>query len=187
MTYKEILQQEHPEEIDEINENGRYNCPCYYGYEYRYQPCPKDKNGKFMTCQECWDREATEYVPKMHKVSKNVIDYKAELLQLMKMYSDLPVIAMVDCDVVGGEMMGRWAGSIGECRVDNVYSGEEKIHFSTEDDWYDVLLDMKGCKRGYTTDGRDIDDLTDKEGEEIYANLPWFEAIVVNIDTSKVE
>lgn len=40
-----------------------------------------------------------------------------DLLQLMKENPDLPVIPMVDSDVVAGDEYGYWMGSIGKCEV----------------------------------------------------------------------
>jgi len=40
-----------------------------------------------------------------------------DLLQLIKENPDLPVIPMVDSDVVAGDEYGYWIGSIGKCEV----------------------------------------------------------------------
>lgn len=52
MTFREKLQKEHPEAVDEIYGGGCRECPCDYGYE----------QGNFCDCdcKECWDREIPE-------------------------------------------------------------------------------------------------------------------------------
>lgn len=68
MTFKEKLQQEHPEDI---NEDGWcFKCPHHYGYEDRVGPCPIDGNGEKISCWECWNREIPEEVEKEVKKSR---------------------------------------------------------------------------------------------------------------------
>lgn len=59
MTFKEKLQQEHPNYVGERYEGGCRLCPYIYGYESRenlLSVCRKRK-GK---CEACWDREIPE-------------------------------------------------------------------------------------------------------------------------------
>lgn len=71
MTYREKLQQEHPECVSEEFIGGRKGCPIIYGYG------PEDQDnkstcigyGKLMSayvdvfCRQCWDREIPEEEP----------------------------------------------------------------------------------------------------------------------------
>lgn len=62
MTYREKLQQEHPEKIGDKYLGGAKGCPQKYGYETRSR-CRVDgvldKTGVNM-CRICWDREMEE-------------------------------------------------------------------------------------------------------------------------------
>ena len=50
MTFKEKLEQEHPEKVDEGFCGGCKDCPCDYHYEKKWD-C------KGISCKECWNRE----------------------------------------------------------------------------------------------------------------------------------
>lgn len=52
MTYRELLQKEHPENVDELYIGGCEGCPCDYGYE-----ADKEKCLRLSSCDACWDRE----------------------------------------------------------------------------------------------------------------------------------
>lgn len=105
-----------------------------------------------------------------------------ELLDLIRENPGLPVLPMVDCEVVADDY-AYWMGSWGTSEVTEYYIGREKVHFKS-DDAEDVLTDMKDCRYGCTKDGRDIyDDLTDEEWDELFNSLPWKKAIVVYIGT----
>lgn len=56
------------------------------------------------------------------------------LLRLVAENPDLPIVAMVDCDIVGGDY-GRWLASFGEC-----YVGEYVLY---EDRYYDDREEFK--------------------------------------------
>lgn len=57
MTYKEKLQQEHPEYADPKWDGGCMGCPDTHGYEY-YSDCG-ELDGD---CDKCWSREIPEEV-----------------------------------------------------------------------------------------------------------------------------
>ena len=61
MTYKERLQKEHPEFIDERYRGGCLGCPETHGYE-SYEGCHAVVNGRdeitAEDCEDCWNREA---------------------------------------------------------------------------------------------------------------------------------
>lgn len=104
-----------------------------------------------------------------------------DLLELIKQNPDLPVVPMVDSEVVAQDY-GYWLGRWGHCEVTEYYNGRERIHFR-DDDEEDVLVDMEGCEYSHTKDGRDVYDLSDDEWKELYESLPWIKAIVVYITT----
>lgn len=52
MTFREKLQQEHPDCVGTQFSSGCSYCPYHYGYEENYD-CPDGD----ISCAECWDRE----------------------------------------------------------------------------------------------------------------------------------
>ena len=60
MTYKERLQKEHPEFIDERYRGGCLGCPKTHGFE-NYEGCHAIMNGRDKIteedCEACWNRE----------------------------------------------------------------------------------------------------------------------------------
>ena len=103
-------------------------------------------------------------------------------LQLIKENPDLPIVPMVNEEIVTDDSCSWWKGNWGHCEVTEYYEGDEHIHFKGDDE-EDVLTDMVGCKYSQTKDGRDIYDLSDEEWKELYESLDWVKAIVVYIDT----
>lgn len=107
---------------------------------------------------------------------------KAEkLLSLIKENPDLPIVPMVDSEVVADDG-GYWLGKWGHCEVTEYYNGREYIHFRNDDD-EDVLCDMVGCKYGCDKNGNDIYDLSEAEWDALYASIEWAKCIVVYITT----
>lgn len=58
MTFREKLQQEHPDYIRKAFAGGCKGCPEDYGYEP-----PRDCSCAQSLCRECWDREMPEAEP----------------------------------------------------------------------------------------------------------------------------
>lgn len=58
MTFKEKLQQEHPESVSDKFKRGCEGCPCVYGYEDDFDECGEE-NGEG-NCEYCWNREIPE-------------------------------------------------------------------------------------------------------------------------------
>lgn len=106
---------------------------------------------------------------------------KPEIIKLIEENPDLPIVPMVDSEVVA-EDCGYWLGKWGICEVTAYYAGRERIHFK-DDDEEDVLNDMAGCKYSHDPLGRDIYDLTDEEWDALYKSIPWTKCIVVYITT----
>lgn len=106
-----------------------------------------------------------------------------ELLNLIRENPELPVIPLVDTDVVADDCYSWWLGQWGYAKVTEYYIGRDHIHIKDEDDEEDVLVDMEGCKYSCTQDGRDVYDLSDEEWDALYKSIPWTRAIVVRITT----
>ena len=105
-----------------------------------------------------------------------------ELLKLIQENPDLPVVPMVDYEIVGDDSCTWWLGSWGRCEVNEYYCGRERVHFK-DDDEENVLTDMVGCKYSCDPQGRDVYDLPDEEWDKLYASIPWIKCIVVYITT----
>ena len=103
-----------------------------------------------------------------------------ELLKLIKENPNLPIVPMVESEVVAGDDYSYWIGEWGCCEVTEYYLGNEKVHFKSDDE-EDVLMDLQGCKWCMTPDGKDIYDLSDEEWDKLYKSIPWIKCIVVYI------
>ena len=105
-----------------------------------------------------------------------------QLLQLIRDNPDLPVVPMVDSEIVADDCYQTWIGKWGRSKVTDYYSGREYIHFK-DDDIENVLRDLDGCKYCCDSQGRDIYDLSDDEWKRLYESLPWVRCIAVYITT----
>lgn len=100
-----------------------------------------------------------------------------ELLTLMKDNPDLPVLPMVDGEIVAGDEYSYWVGSWGRCSVDSYLISDraERIFFKSEDDVFDVL------ERHLSDEEFEELPHTEDECRPYYEALPWKKAIVVYI------
>ena len=103
---------------------------------------------------------------------------REELFKLMQEHPELPVVAMVDSEIVQDDGYSRWMGAWGNSSIEEYFIGEEQIHFREADDFEEVEETL--------TDGRicydDFEAMSDEEAVGAYNSLPWIKAIVVNID-----
>ncbi len=102
-----------------------------------------------------------------------------DLLQLMKDNPELPVIPMVDTEVVAGDEYGYWMASFGECQVrefavDEWY-GDGVIRYRDEPFVEENLIEAI-AERKY--DGTD----EDYEKAKVEAEKLWTKAIIVKIE-----
>ena len=100
------------------------------------------------------------------------------LLELIQQNPDLPIVPMVDAEIVNGDDWGRWMGSFGAARVDEYLippQDYEPVIFKSDDDVFDTLEKV--------LPGEEFDALPESEEEcrKIYDALPWTKAIIVNI------
>lgn len=107
--------------------------------------------------------------------------YKPEIIKLIEQYPDLPIVPMVDSEVVADDSYSTWMGKWGSCYVTEYYLGRERVHFKDYDDEEEVLDDMVGCRYGYDLQGRDIYELSDEEWDKLYQSIPWIKCIAVDI------
>ena len=103
---------------------------------------------------------------------------REELFKLMQENPELPVVAMVDSEIVQDDGYYRWVGAWGRSTIEEYFIGEERIHFREADDFDEVeetLTDGQVCYD-------DFEAMSDEEAVGAYNSLPWIKAIVVNID-----
>lgn len=103
---------------------------------------------------------------------------REELFKLAQKNPELPIVPMVDSDIVADDGYSRWLGCWGSSYIGFYLVGEERIHFREDDDFEEIEKAL--------TDGaincEDFEAMTDAEAEAAYASLPWIKAIIVNID-----
>lgn len=98
-----------------------------------------------------------------------------ELLELICQRPDLPIIPMVDSEIVCDDGYARWRGSWGAASITKYLCGEEQIFFfDDEDDITDVMVEVVGHDS--------YEAMTDEEALEAYRALPWTECIAVDIN-----
>ena len=102
-------------------------------------------------------------------------DYFEELLELKIKRPELPIIPMVDSEIVCDDGYARWMGSWGGSSITKYLRGEEHIFFfDDEDDISEVMEEVVGYD-AYAA-------MTDEEALETYRDLPWIECIAVDIN-----
>lgn len=109
-------------------------------------------------------------------ISEKERNNRNEFFKLMQENPDLPVIPMVDYEIVCGDY-GRWLGSWGSSYIGQYLLGEDRVYFREDDDPSEVehvLLEKYG--ENYYLN------MTVVQEAEAYADLPWKKAIIVDID-----
>lgn len=101
-----------------------------------------------------------------------------ELFRLMQENPELPVVPMVDSEIVADNDYNYWMGSWGNSRVEEYVLGNEHLHFREDDDWDDIERTLTDGFLSYD----DFEIMPDEEAKSEYAALPWIKAIIVNID-----
>lgn len=101
---------------------------------------------------------------------------REELFRLMKENPDLPVVPMVDADIVADDC-GYWMGSWGSSRIQEYMLGEEQVYFREDDDPSEI---EKVISHEVGMD--EWEAMTDKQAEQTYKEMPWIRAIVVYIN-----
>lgn len=96
-----------------------------------------------------------------------------ELFRLMQENPDLPIVPMVDEEIVADDCCSYWTGSWGYSEVTEYVKGNEQIFFKDDDE-------------GSVLDGFDEyrdkwENWTDEKITETFNNLPWTKCIAVYI------
>lgn len=139
------------------------------------RPSPKDCAG-----YSWWKwRGFAEDSGQLDTASQKERQNRETLFKLMAENRDLPVVAMVDAELVGGDDFGRWMGSWGHAQVDAYLIPKkdyESMIFKSDDDVFDTL------EKFLTSEEFDALPESDDECRKVYDALPWVKAIIVNID-----
>jgi hypothetical protein len=101
------------------------------------------------------------------------MDNTQKLLQLAAENPDLPIVPMVDYDVVG-DGYGFWLGEFGRCEV-----GEYALYSDRYYDERDELKDDYYCTNAEDFEGYTDDDL--EEALDLATDHMWIKAIIVYI------
>lgn len=72
-----------------------------------------------------------------------------ELFRLMRENPDLPVVAMVDSEIVADDGYNRWLGAWGYCEIGEYFVGDERVHFRESDDFYEIEAALTAWRRLY--------------------------------------
>lgn len=101
---------------------------------------------------------------------------REELFKLIQEHPELPVVPMVDSDIVADDC-GYWLGSWGKASIDEYFVSEqaERVFFKSDNDVFDVLERHLSCEEFEALPE------TEEECRPIYNALPWIKAIVVYI------
>ena len=101
---------------------------------------------------------------------------REEVFKLMQENPDLPVVPMVDYEIIG-EDYGRWLGAWGSSYIGEYLVVGERICFREDDDPWEVEWLIRE-RQGEEIFAR----MNAGEAEEAYAQMPWIKAVIVNID-----
>lgn len=132
-------------------------------------------------------KKMREAANRASKIIKAQTEELTNLFTLIRKNPNLPIVAMVDSEVVAEDSCCRWLGSWGSCYIDKYithdYYGVIFYEQGRPDivDIFEKYFDYAEC--GVT------DEMTDAEAFKIMRakidTLPWVEAIIVNIDLPK--
>lgn len=102
--------------------------------------------------------------------------YREEFFKLMQENPDLPVVPMVDSEIVADDGYSRWLGAWGSSYIGEYLIGEEQVYFREDDDPSEV---DRLCEERL---GEEYETMSDEEAAKAYAEMPWVKAIIVDID-----
>ena len=114
----------------------------------------------------------------MRKESEVQQEHLQKLFRLIEENPNLPIVPMVDSDIVAEDGYQWWMGNWGRSEKAKYYRGEECVHFYEPDDWEEFDSALYDA---HATDAKVRPDMDDDTVKEAYENLPWTEAIVVYI------
>lgn len=96
-----------------------------------------------------------------------------KLFQFIEENPELPIVPMVDAEIVADDCCSWWMGSWGKAEIDKYISANERIYFHSDED-IDILE--------FFVPHEEYMKMSDSECEQAFENLPWIEAIIVDIN-----
>lgn len=103
-------------------------------------------------------------------------EFTKMLVDLINENPNLPVITMVEMEIVGDDTYGRWYSTIGLACVDEYVMYEKRhsdgINVIYKSDIEEIIEDLQERE----------EDLTDEQAEKMALCLDWEKAIFLNID-----
>lgn len=101
---------------------------------------------------------------------------KTELfLKIVKENPKLPIVPMVDSEIVADEGYSWWLGSFGESFVGHYYNNDDRVIVREHEDDTDIFEDCF-CVEDFD------ENITDEEISKVVDNLKWIRAILVRIE-----
>ena len=107
-------------------------------------------------------------------ISENEKRNRDKLFHLMRENPDLPVVPMVDSEVVADDGYSDWMGYWGNAELSAYVLTDDRVLFRGCDD--EEVLDAFDEYAGW-------EDWPDEKVDEAIKNFPWIECIVVHITT----
>lgn len=105
---------------------------------------------------------------------KNQSEDVKHLLQLIQDNPNMPIILMVDTEVVASDEYAWWMGHWGAAEIDDFVEGHECFFLKNIHDAENIMQDFYGDE---------CEEWPDEKFEAKYAALPWVKCIVVWITT----
>ena len=100
-------------------------------------------------------------------------DVNAKLVRLLTANPELPIVAMVSWDVVGGDDYSWWNGSVFDADIEKVWEGEDGRMWT----WDEATDEPFEFLEHY-----DIEEESDAKAIERIKGLPWRKVIMVCVD-----
>lgn len=97
-----------------------------------------------------------------------------KLIKLINTYPQLPVIPMVDCEIVADDDCKRWMGSIGDAKIGDFCIWNDKVYTDKEKLIQDIIDEEYLFSEG---SDEEIMKAAKNDADEI-----MFKAIILNID-----
>lgn len=123
--------------------------------------------------QQMLDELADALEGKETTAADKEVQNREELFRLMREHPDLPIVPMVDSDIVADDSFSWWVGCWGHAGITEYIMGDERIFFKDDDE--DAVLD--GIKEYRSV----WEDWPEEKITETFNNLPWIKCIVVYI------
>lgn len=110
-----------------------------------------------------------------------------KLCNILQTNADLPIMALVNADVVADDWYQTWFGDVTDAYIDNVWAGKEKIYFIGEAlDNKNIFMSNEFPENALVPTSYMDDAAVDKwmmYAEEFIKGLPWKKVIVLTVNT----